>query len=251
MLQVLESDSLKATISHKGAELLSLCSLRNGREYIWNGNESIWKWHAPVLFPQCGSFPDGYMHQGKRRFLPIHGFLRDMEHQYQGNGVFSLSFSGSDEYPFSFEALTSFILEGSCLIHRVEIKNSSSSPLPCSLGFHTGYAVSRARIEFEGEEEEIGSKYFKCSDENLREALLLTGIKSRTFMVEGEEGKRIRISSPHFSTLVIWSPKGHSSDLVCIEPRLDTVPQGGEKPFRMEIEKGHTVALEERIEILE
>ena len=251
MTEIIGNAFLTATVSHKGGELLSLRSTKDGREYIWNGDQAVWKWHAPVLFPQCGNFPQGYIHEGRRRFLPIHGFLRDMEHTYQGDGKFVLSFPGNEEYPFSFEASTYFIPHGSSLIHRVEILNASSSALPCSLGFHTGYAIKRAEIEFEKEEEEIGGRYFKCTDASITETVLLTKIKSRTFLLKGEEGKRLRISSPYFSTLVIWSPKGHSCDFVSVEPRVDTVSSGAKEPFAMELPTGQTLTLEERIEILD
>ena len=250
-MQRIEGESFSVSIAEKGAELLSFHSKKDGREYIWKGDPSVWKWHAPVLFPQCGNFPDGYSFEGKTRILPMHGFLRDKEHSYLGKGRFLFSFSGTEDYPFSFDAYTTFLLEGNKLLHRVEIKNTSSLPLPCSLGFHTGYSISSPMITFEKEENEIGGRFFKCSDDTLFKTKLFTKISSRTFLLEGEEGKRIRISSPDFSTLVIWSPSGHSKNLVCIEPRFDTVPYGAKEPFGKTIEAGESVFLEEKIEILE
>lgn len=50
-------------------------------EYIWNGNPSVWKFRAPILFPIVGRLKDGYfLWQGKEYHLPNHGFSRDLEH---------------------------------------------------------------------------------------------------------------------------------------------------------------------------
>ncbi|MBO5125371.1 MAG: hypothetical protein J6C11_09620 [Spirochaetaceae bacterium] len=53
----------------------------SGVEYIWNGNPSVWKFRAPILFPIVGRLKDGYfLWQGKEYHLPNHGFSRDLEH---------------------------------------------------------------------------------------------------------------------------------------------------------------------------
>ncbi|MBR2361543.1 MAG: hypothetical protein IKA80_02770 [Spirochaetaceae bacterium] len=50
-------------------------------EYIWNGNPSVWKFRAPILFPIVGRLKDCYfLWQGKEYHLPNHGFSRDLEH---------------------------------------------------------------------------------------------------------------------------------------------------------------------------
>ena len=82
MVHSIENKWVKASFGEKGAQLISFFSKESDKEYIWNGDESIWKWHAPVLFPQCGNFPQGYINNGKRLVLPMHGFLRDVEHTY-------------------------------------------------------------------------------------------------------------------------------------------------------------------------
>ncbi|MCI7605410.1 MAG: hypothetical protein MSS69_01475 [Spirochaetales bacterium] len=250
MTHTIENEGYRITIEERGAELLSFKRLKDEREYIWNGEETIWKWHAPVLFPQCGNFSNGYTYKGKTLHLPMHGFLRDVIHSYNGDGVFSFSFDGCDDYPFSFQAITYYILTGNKLNHRIEITNTGVDPMPYSLGFHTGLWLKSPLLTFEREEDEIGSKEFKCNDDTMKETKLYTSIKSRKVFAEDEDGKKLSLSYSDFSTLVLWSPQGHSDKLVCIEPRIDTVPEGAKEPFSRILSKNGKVMLEETIEVL-
>lgn len=250
MTHTIENEGYRITIKERGAELLSFRRLKDEKEYIWNGEETIWKWHAPVLFPQCGNFPNGYPYKRKTLHLPMHGFLRDVIHSYNGDGVFSFSFDGNDDYPFHFVAVTSYILNENKLTHRIEITNTGDESIPYSLGFHTGFLLKSPLLSFETKEEEIGSKEFKCNDNTLRETKLYTSIKSRKVFAEDEDGKKLSLSYSDFSTLVLWSPQGHSNKLVCIEPRIDTVPEGAKEPFSRVLCKNEKVMLEETIAIL-
>lgn len=229
---------------------MSLKAFGTGREYIWNGNPDVWKWHAPVLFPFCGSFPDGYEHDGKTYHLPMHGFLRDVEHRHISDGHFLFEYEGFDGYPFAFSARTSFNLEGTSLTHRIEIENRGNVDLPYSLGFHTGFALSNARLEFEKTEEDLGSNEFIADDDSLSSTRFLTHVKSGFITCTDKRGKSIRWESSGYSTLVLWTMPGHSRDFICIEPRIDTVPEGAKMPFRCLLKPGRTATLEERMTIL-
>ena len=246
----IENNKLRVTMSSKGAELISLWDKENGKEYIWNGDPSVWKWHAPVLFPCCGNFPDGYTHNGKNYQLPMHGFLRDAEHTLTDSGRFLFESSGNEFYPFSFSAETEFILDGMKLTHRLSIANRGNEPMPYSIGFHTGLRIAKPLLVFEKNEKELDGNEFKCNDETLKCTKLFTGIESRRITARGSDGKELRLTSPEFTTLVIWSAEGHTGDYVCIEPRIDTVPEGAEIPFARALMPSCRAVLEETIEII-
>ncbi|MBQ7281630.1 MAG: hypothetical protein IJR16_02505 [Spirochaetales bacterium] len=246
----IENRYLSCMIDSCGAQLMSLKALETGRDYIWNGNPEVWKWHAPVLFPFCGNFPEGFEHNGKTCHLPMHGFLRDVEHSHVSAGHFLFESEGFDGYPFAFSARTSFILEGTSLTHRIEIENRGSEDLPFSLGFHTGFALSNAKLEFEIKEEELGDKVFIADDDSLSSTRFLTHVKSGFITCADKRGKSIRWESSGYSTLVLWTMPGHSRDFICIEPRIDTVPEGAKEPFKCFLQPGKTTVLEERITVL-
>ena len=238
------------TIDPMGAQMVSLKAKDSGKEYIWEGNPEVWKWHAPVLFPFCGNFPDGFMHNGKTYHLPQHGFLRTVEHTRISDGVYVFETDGREDYPFALRTTTSFLLEGNTLIHRIEIENTGKEALPFSLGFHTGFALSNARLEFEKAEEELGSNEFIADDKSLATTKLYTKIRSRFIDCTDTGGKKIRWESSGYSTLVLWTAPGHSGDYICIEPRIDTVPEGAKQPFGCQLGPGEKTTLEERITVL-
>ena len=247
---IIGNRNISCTIDSQGAQLVSLRSVDSGKEYIWEGNPAVWKWHAPVLFPFCGNFPDGFVHNGKTYHLPQHGFLRTVEHTRISDGVYVFETEGREDYPFALRATTSYLLENNTLIHRIEIENTGNEVLPFSLGFHTGFALSNARLEFEKAEEELGGKIFVADDTSLADTKLYTKIRSRFIDCTDTDGKRIRWESSGYSTLVLWTAPGHSRDYICIEPRIDTVPEGAKEPFRCNLPIGGKTTLEERITIL-
>ena len=69
MLYTLKNDRMTVTVNSRGAELWSL--VRDGNEYLWQGDERYWSDRAPVLFPICGRLYDGkYRYAGKEYTLP-------------------------------------------------------------------------------------------------------------------------------------------------------------------------------------
>ena len=54
MIYTLENSNIKITASPFGGELHNLTSKIDGTEFLWNGNEEFWKYHAPILFPIVG-----------------------------------------------------------------------------------------------------------------------------------------------------------------------------------------------------
>ena len=54
MIERIENGHFIAEIKSLGAQLCRIYSKDNGIEYLWNGDETYWKKHAPVLFPFVG-----------------------------------------------------------------------------------------------------------------------------------------------------------------------------------------------------
>ncbi len=253
MIRTLENENLIVSISDIGAELISIKNKNNNKEYIWHGDSTIWKWHAPVLFPICGEFKDGFTINGKKYFLPRHGFLREKEHAFISDGCYIYRTEGEENYPFSLEAKTSFIMSGNTLTHRLTIKNTSNENMPYSMGFHTGFLLSNAVLEFEKEEEALSGKLFSAKENKreLEEAVLLYNLSSHSLVARSEEGKRIRLNSPDFTTLVLWSAQNSNGSFIAIEPRIDTIENGAIEPFKRILASGEEATIEEIIEIIE
>lgn len=153
----LTNQFLQATISSCGAQLLSLKDLSFGKgasgaeasgvEYIWNGNPSVWKFRAPILFPIVGRLKDGYfLWQGKEYHLPNHGFSRDLEHsvveEKKDRVVWRLQDTPytRELFPWPFVLETEYQLVDSTLVFRTTVTNPGQQELAFSLGSHTGLA---------------------------------------------------------------------------------------------------------------
>ena len=54
MIYILENKKLRVSASTNGGELNSVLNKDNNIKYLWDGNPSGWKYHAPILFPIVG-----------------------------------------------------------------------------------------------------------------------------------------------------------------------------------------------------
>ncbi|WP_156786591.1 aldose 1-epimerase family protein [Treponema brennaborense] len=164
----LKNDRYEAVIDSHGAELHSLRSIADGTEYIWNGDPSVWKFHAPVLFPHVGRIKDQYMTSGGKTYaLAVNGFSRDMEHtlleRSDTSAVWELTESAETvgKFPWKFSLKTYYELNGAGISFRTEVTNTDSEEMSFSLGSHTAFCCPRGtekesfgdyRIEFEKRE---------------------------------------------------------------------------------------------------
>ena len=74
----ISNGEITAVISTRGAELKSV--VKNGREFIWEGDPNVWAGQAPLLFPICGGLKDDkYVLGGNEYTLEKHGFARFKE----------------------------------------------------------------------------------------------------------------------------------------------------------------------------
>lgn len=59
MIYTLENENIRVVASSNGGELHSIKKINDETEYLWNGDERYWKYHAPVLFPIVGKVNGG------------------------------------------------------------------------------------------------------------------------------------------------------------------------------------------------
>ena len=242
MIYKIENEFLTCEIKSMGAELHSLKSKENGKEYIWYGREEIWYGQAPILFPVIGQLnSDRYFYGGKEYSLPKHGFARKLEFEMKecrGNkAVFSLASSAEtlEKYPFEFELLAEFRLEGKALINTLSVINKDGKKMYFSIGAHPAFNCNVGDIiEFEKNETVCTDSIEKTNllmDEkfpllnNEREivitkeifepdALIISGLESKKLRIKGEN--EIEFTFGDAPVLGIWAKPG--APYVCIEP---------------------------------
>ena len=79
MIYTLRNSEMEVQVSSKGGELVSMKDA-DQTEYIWIGDATYWKRHAPQLFPCIGRLTNNqYKMDGALHEMGQHGFLRDYE----------------------------------------------------------------------------------------------------------------------------------------------------------------------------
>ncbi len=242
MYYKIENENLTCEINEMGAELHSLKSKSNNKEYIWQGNPDIWYGQAPILFPVIGQLnSDRYYLKGIEYHLPKHGFARKMLFENifcEGNKAVFLLKNNSQTmkmFPFEFELYAEFVLEGNSVINTLTVKNKSVNKMYFSIGAHPAFNCKVGDIiELETAEtvctERIDKtnmlidQKFPCLDNESRiiitkeifepDALILSGLKSKKLKLKGEN--EIEFTFGDCPVLGIWAKPG--APYVCIEP---------------------------------
>ena len=240
----IKNSKLTATINPKGAELWNL--IKNGKEYLWQGNPKYWKGRAYNLFPICGGLIDDEFYFNNEKFtLTKHGFAKDtvfsVESQSDTKAVFLLTNKDiTVEYPFEFEFRVIYELDDDKLNVYYKIKNIGNTDMFCSCGAHEGYALTGDIKDYclIFEENDTPIRYlvdgniltdktealpFEDSKLPLTydffdiDALIFKDHKSRKIeLLNQKTGESILVTFKDFDYLLIWTVK--DGGYVCIEP---------------------------------
>ena len=151
MIVTLKNTYYEAHIGSKGGEINALISKKTGTDFIWCGDPSVWKFHAPVLFPFVGRIRDGYsMIRGKKCELGVNGFARDFEHTLlessESHALFELT--ENDEtlkmYPARFSLKTRYELNDKGICFTTTLTNTDNETIFFSIGSHTAFNCPRS-----------------------------------------------------------------------------------------------------------
>lgn len=190
----------------------------------------------PILFPICGNLVDNtYTHNGQPYTLKQHGFARELPwtvvDQATDRGSLTLSLTSNDQtravYPFDFQLLFTYTLDGNKLIVHQRYENHSDVPMPFSAGFHPYFQVlDKTQLEvdipashlldqptkttrpfngiFDFEQDEIDVAFIELSSQSAS-------------VTDRAQGLRLMLTqSDEFSIMVFWTVKG--KPFYCLEP---------------------------------
>ena len=255
-MTILKNDCLKVNIKSKGAELCSIQSVVNKKEFVWQANPDVWGSHAPNLFPIIGMMKDSsYIYNSKMYHMPKHGFVRHNEAfkiEKHSDTKASFNLETNDElhelYPFDFEFSITYELIDNVLHLHHSVKNRDSKPMYFSVGGHpafncpinTNEDYTDYVIEFEYPETSEshllnmssglvtndtkkvfseGNKIQLKTDLFNEDALIFKDLKSRAVSLKHKEkGPLLKVEFDDFSYLGIWAKP--NAPYVCIEPWL-------------------------------
>lgn len=139
----IRNESLRVSISTKGAEVQSIQDVNTQREYIWSGDAQWWSGHSPILFPIVGGMWNGTCRiDGEEISIPKHGIVRRAEwtaidvQPSQATFAINSTVASFKTYPFAFNLQVTYTLEGRKLTASFKVKNLSGCDLWFQLGGH-------------------------------------------------------------------------------------------------------------------
>lgn len=145
-METLSNGTLTITVSEHGAELHSL--QRNGHEYLWNGDPTIWARHSPVLFPIVGRvWENRYRVLDTEYTLPQHGLARDMDFKLESKTGTSVEYvleSNDDtlkSYPYHFRLHCGYQLEGDTVRVSWRVENTDARLMHFQIGAHPAFML--------------------------------------------------------------------------------------------------------------
>lgn len=192
---------------------------------------------VPILFPICGNLPDNsYTYNGKQYTLKQHGFARDLPWEVadqvtKDKAALTVVLNSNEQtkavYPFDFQVVFTYELQGNTLAIRQQYKNLSSTQMPFSFGFHPYFQVGdKNQLKFDIPSQEYLDQQTKeihpfngKFDFNRDEIDFAFGqITSQSASVT-DHSRKLKLtldSDDIFSVLVFWTLKG--KDFYCLEP---------------------------------
>lgn len=253
MIHILENDNLKISVNTYGGELNSIFNKKNDTEYLWDGNPSGWKYHAPVLFPIVGKVKDcKYRVDGVTYELPQHGLARtsDFNMVEKTNDTIRFDLDYSDDtlkvYPFKFKLSSVYTLSENTVKVEYRVLNMDDKSIYFSVGSHPAFrcpiddkdSIEDCYLEFSDEENAAINPLTKDGylyrdkeaymnntnridlnkDTFKNDALVFSDLKSNKVSIKSvNNDKSVTVDFKGFPYLGIWSPL-NGAKLLCIEP---------------------------------
>lgn len=251
---LIENEFLKVEANAYGAELHSIKTKNNVTEFLWNGDENYWKYHAPILFPIVGKVSENkYRVDGNTYELPQHGFGRVCNYEVINKSQDSLEFllkyneKTLEIYPYKFSLKVKYTLINNSIKVSYTVDNLDDKDIYFSVGAHPAFLCS---IE---EGETIDDYYFEFSEKETtsimelspitglytnknipyldnenkiplskevfkNDALVFNNLKSnKIYLKSKNHNKYMSMDFSGFPYLGLWS-KPTGAPFVCIEP---------------------------------
>lgn len=287
MTSRIQNDILSLAVAHLGAEMKSLVSASDQREWLWNGDADFWPRTAPVLFPIVGKLSDNqYYYQGRPYPLSQHGFARDRVFEAVEVKKESIRFllkadyESHKFYPFDFDLYLSYTLAKNWLWIDYEVVNTDTKEMWFSIGGHPGFALPgwpQTAYSLSFEKVDLLQPYAlksgligRKSEDQIplihgelpitetlfeHDALVFNQLKSTWIGIQPVgKSPELKVHFEGFPWVGLWAKQG--APFVCIEPwfgHADPVGQPGElaeKPEVIHLDSGQNFHCRYALEIL-
>jgi galactose mutarotase-like enzyme len=250
MNYTIKNDFITLTVSDRGAEMMSI--IKDGCEYLWQGDATYWAGRACNLFPICGRLTDGiYKYKGNTYEMILHGFAKvsDFEMIKQTDTTLSFLLKANEEtkkiYPFDFEYYVDYTLNKNTIEMKYTAKNLGDNTMYSAFGGHPGFNVPLDNggfedyyIEFKCEKParrlEFNHCYFTDNTSpfplidgkrfdlkhNLfdNDAIFLRDVCHTVSLKSDKTNRSVTVKYPDMQYVGFWHKPETDAPYVCIEP---------------------------------
>ena len=279
----IKNDRLQVSMSTYGAELMSIQTVGDSQEFIWQGDPNYWSRRALVMFPVVGSWPnDIYGVNGKQYTMPVNGFakLSEFEVIKQTDNQIVLQLCSDDStrisYPYDFRFLVEYTLEDTLISVKFTVENKSNSEIPFAVGAHPGFKwpfysdefPSDYSLHFQSTEniqafDVTGKSILFLDNTNVLPlshdifqdgALFIHNLQSNWVELGSPKSPhKLRVYRDQFPYLILWSKTDEKASYLCIEPSLSigsTETSFEERKGIVTLKVGETYTCQYGIEII-
>lgn len=247
----ISSAAVTVVCLQEGAMLHSL--VKDGVEYLWQGDKEHWGGQAPVCFPIVGVLKGGKANAfGKPCEMKRHGVARINPFEIKEQGPNSVCFvqksseKTKKEFPFDYLLKIKYTVLGNSVTTEYTVKNTGNCKLPFQIGGHPAfncplgsgerfedYSVKFDKVlnhpclrpDIHSGIIDISKRYDVIKNSNeikmdhslfVDDAMVFDGIKSKSATLSAG-GKGVQIDYQDFDNLLIWS-SANGGDFVALEP---------------------------------
>lgn len=247
----ISSAAVTVVCLQEGAMLHSL--VKDGVEYLWQGDKEHWGGQAPVCFPIVGVLKGGKANAfGKPCEMKRHGVARINPFEIKEQGPNSVCFvqksseKTKKEFPFDYLLQIKYTVLGNSVTTEYTVKNTGNCKLPFQIGGHPAfncplesgerfedYSVKFDKVlnhpclrpDIHSGIIDISKRYDVIKNSNeikmdhllfVDDAMVFDGIKSKSATLSAG-GKGVQIDYQDFDNLLIWS-SANGGDFVALEP---------------------------------
>lgn len=251
MIIELKKGNTTMAISSLGAEPQSL--LRDGIEYIWQGDREYWFRRAPLLFPLSGpTRDDRIVAKGRTYEMPNNGFARDNEFRAEKLTDDIAQFTLEDTpqfrekyYPYGFILTVTYTLHENGYTARAEV--TAKEDLYYTFAWHPAFSldINGRGCDLETytlsfEQNEQLDRLYQCDGSYRREKDFLVGDSIDLTRAETDKGpmvfrnvrsREVTLTSScgehgvtaglgDMTTFVAWTQQKRHGQFLCLEPMV-------------------------------
>lgn len=248
----IKSSEISVLCLQEGAMLHSL--VKNGREYLWQGDKKYWAGQAPVCFPIAGVLRNGKaLAFGRECSMKRHGVARinPFEIKEAGNNYVVFVQNSSEktkaEFPFDYRLEIKYTALKSSVTTEYTIYNTGNERLPFVIGGHPAfncpvdgdesfedYSVvfdkpvngKCLRPDVETGLIDISKRFDVVENSNTiplkhslfeEDAMVFDNISAKSALLIGKNNHGVRLDYQDFDNLLVWS-SANGGPFAALEP---------------------------------